>query len=116
MLRALPFLATSLVGFAHALAWRNAFGVSAWIWICVFSAPVLMLSTVALRRDEVLGTLLRPVAGDAARGIGAGAAGLVLLYGVAVTAFRFFPVFVAKDLFGLVRVAASAPSWARGVA
>jgi membrane protease YdiL (CAAX protease family) len=116
MVRAFPVLATALVALAHALAWRSAFGVSAWVWIAMFYAPVSIVAYLVLAREEVLGTLLRPVAGDAARGIGSGAAGLVALYGLALAALHFFPVFVTKDLYGIIRVAAAAPTAVRATA
>lgn len=115
MLRTLPIVATALVALAHALAWRAALGFSAWIWLGCLYAPVVILSVVVLRRDEVMGELLRPIPGDAARGIAGAAAGLVVLYGVALAAFKAFPVLVAKDLFGLIQVAASVPTLARGL-
>lgn len=115
MLRALPYIVTILVGLAHALAWRTQ-SVFAFVWIGAFYAPALLLSIAALRRDEVLGSLLRPVPGDAARGIGVGTGGLVALFLVALAALRFFPGIVARDLQGILRVAISAPTAARGAA
>src|SRR5262249_61332416 len=105
-----------LVALAPALAWRSAFGVSAWVWIALLYGPVSIVSYLTLAREEVLGPLLKPVPGDAARGIGAGAVGLVALYGLAMAALHMFPVFVARDVFGIIRVAAAAPTAVRATA
>ena len=113
---ALPWLATVLVGLAHVLAWRDAFGVSAWAWLGLLYAPLVVLSWLQLRRDGVLGTLLRPVPGDAARGIAGAALGVAVVYGVARIALRVTPDVVARDLLGLIRVAIAVPTAPRAAA
>ena len=112
----LPWLATVLVGVAQALAWRRAFGVSAWTWLGLIYAPLVVLSVIRLRRAEVLGTMIRPIPGDAARGIAGAAIGVAVLYGIARVALRTMPDAVARDLLGLIRVAIAVPTAPRAFA
>jgi membrane protease YdiL (CAAX protease family) len=112
----LPYVATALVGLAHALAWRGALGLSAWVWLGLAYGPLFVWSFVALRRDEVMSELVRPKAGDLSLGILAAAIALGGLYGLAVLGLKVAPATCARDLFGVVKVAASVPATTRGMA
>ncbi|MEO7093114.1 MAG: CPBP family intramembrane glutamic endopeptidase [Polyangiales bacterium] len=113
--RLLPFVATALVGLSHALAWRNALGLSAWLWLGLAYGPLLVWSIAILRRDEVLSELIRPVPGDLTKGILAAALCLGALYGVALLGIKLAPATCSRDLLGIVRVAASVPTMTRGI-
>jgi membrane protease YdiL (CAAX protease family) len=113
--RLLPYVATALVGLAHALAWRDALGLSAWIWLGLAYGPLLVWSVAILRRDEVLGELLKPVPGDLTKGILGAVVGLGALWGVARLGLKFAPATCARDLLGIVRVAASVSTMTRGI-
>jgi membrane protease YdiL (CAAX protease family) len=111
----LPIVATVLVGLAHSLAWRSFLGLNPWIWIALGYAPLFAISISILRKDEVLGELFKPVAGDLSRGIIAAAGSLAFLYGVARVGLRLSPEVVARDLTGVIRVAASVSATTRGL-
>ena len=113
--RLLPFAATGLVSLSHALAWRNALGQSAWLWLGLAYAPLVVWSLAILRRDDVLGELLRPVPGDLTKGILVAGLCLAALYGIAVLGIKLAPATCGRDLLGIVRVAASVSTMTRGV-
>ena len=103
----LPWAVTGLVALSHALAWRGALGLSAWMWLGLGYAPALLASVMLLKKHEVLGELLRPVRGDLSIGILTAGVSVALLYGIALLGFRFAPATCARDLQGILRVATS---------
>ena len=111
----LPYVVTGLVALSHALAWRGALGLSAWMWLGLGYAPALIWSLLLLRKDEVLGELLRPVRGDLSIGILTAGVSVAVLYGVALLGFRFVPATCARDLQGILRVATSVSITTRGI-
>jgi membrane protease YdiL (CAAX protease family) len=113
--RLLPYVVTGLVGLSHALAWRNALGLSAWVWLGLAYGPLLVWSIAILKRDEVLSEMVRPVPGDLTKGILAAAISLAALYGIALLGIKLAPATVARDLMGIVRVAASVSTMTRGI-
>lgn len=112
--RFFPFFAVVLVGLAHATAWRGALGQSAWVWLVVTHVPLLVVAVSILRKEETLGDLLRPAAGDMSKGILAAGLGVGAVYAIALAALKFAPATVGRDLLGVIRVAAGVSTLTRG--
>jgi membrane protease YdiL (CAAX protease family) len=111
----LPIAATILVAAAHAFAWR-AEPKTTWLFLAGAYLPLVVAGVFVLHRDEVLGDLFKPRAGDLSKGIGVAGAALVLLYGAAILGIKLVPAVVGRDLQGLVRVAVAVPTATRGIA
>lgn len=114
--RHLPLATTVVIAVAHFFAWREALGVSAFVWLGAAYAPLMLWATMHLRREEVLRDLMRPVAGDLTAGILGAALAVGALYAVARVGLRVAPSIVARDLRGIVAVAAPVQTTVRGVA
>ncbi len=113
--RFFPIFAVVLVGIAHACAWRGALGQSAWVWLVVTHVPLVVVAFSLLRKAEVLGDLYRPAAGDMSKGILAAGIGVGVVYGVSLVALKVMPATVARDLFGVIKVAGSVSTLTRGI-
>lgn len=114
--RLFPFLATAIVGAAHAVAWRGT-PQGAWLALGAAYGVLLLASLFLLRREELLEETFRLVPGDVSRGIGAAAFTLVLLVGASWVGVRMAPRLAFTELQTAIFTAtAIASEWKRALA
>jgi len=115
--RFFPFLATMVVGVAHAMAWRAQTAQGSWIALAVAWAALTAIALYLIRREEMLRDLFQIVPGDVSRGIGGAALAVVVLAALGWLGIKLAPQRAFEELRGLIFVATGiAVEWKRALA
>lgn len=107
--RVFPFLATMILGAAHAVAWRAPTAQGTWIPLAVALGALTVVALYLIRREEMLRELFSLIPGDVSRGIGGAAASVLLLAGLGWLGIRLAPQRAFDELRGLIFVATGVP-------
>lgn len=114
--RAFPYLATIVVGAAHAIAWRSQSTYGTWIALGAAWVALAALALLLLRREEMLGESMQLKPGDVSRGIGGAAVAVVFLFFLGMIAVKVAPMRAFEELRALIFVATRVPvEWKRAL-